>query len=376
MVAGEDDLLVLKQIAGLVDTPELKPAEILDETDAGEANAVSICSITDEVIPRLDGWFDESQERLVRCNGKERYARKFEPDAKPWSLGGSSESSKPVRVLSLGDGPDCDPIALVNFMENLMNATTPGLKPCDAFDLIGGVGVGGLNALFLGRLGFTLDDCPRLSPWWPLVFELITNDEGFTETIWQPMLASEDESLPTTRDEYTFVVANLKNRQDQVLLRTYHGSDSKRLSEQSRIREAMIATGSSVYGRAFWPWNLIEYQDILSRWRQEQELDWEFSPASAYPSADQVTSATNDPIYHAYREARSIWPDREIRIASFMPRMKTGDPGRKAAMEVRGFKVDSSQKGTEGQLLRADDAMDFSSAAFSEMGNAFWADGS
>src|SRR5947208_2080938 len=79
IVANKDDALVLKKVAGLVETPRLEWTQILSPDKATTDETVTICSISDEAILRLDGWINESSERLVRFHGKPRYAGRFLP---------------------------------------------------------------------------------------------------------------------------------------------------------------------------------------------------------------------------------------------------------------------------------------------------------
>jgi|SRR5271170_7154033 len=82
IVASKDDALILEKVAGLVETPLLERTQILSPDKAKTDETVCICSISDEAILRLDGWINESSERLVRFDGKPRYAGRFLPFAK------------------------------------------------------------------------------------------------------------------------------------------------------------------------------------------------------------------------------------------------------------------------------------------------------
>jgi len=156
-------------------------------------------------------------------------------------------------------------------------------------------------------------------------------------------------------------VANEKDRQEEVLLRTYHGSDSHMLSEKTNIAGAMVATMRAVHP---------EYAERLAN-------SFESLPPlpTVFSQPEYHRQVTKDPICHVYREARSIWPDREIRIASFMPEPERDLWGYKADMKIRGFKSDSSNNGRECHLFRVIGSQDFVSTSFDERAKSFWADG-
>jgi len=48
-----------------------------------------------------------------------------------------------LHLLKTSDTIDSDWIAQLTFIEKLMSARSPDVKPCEAFDLIGGVGIAG-----------------------------------------------------------------------------------------------------------------------------------------------------------------------------------------------------------------------------------------
>jgi len=64
----------------------------------------------------------------------------------------------PLRVLSL-DGGGVRGIASLRILKEIMTAIGGDARPCQYFDLIGGTSAGGLIALMLGRLGWTVDQC-------------------------------------------------------------------------------------------------------------------------------------------------------------------------------------------------------------------------
>ncbi|KAL2887644.1 FabD/lysophospholipase-like protein [Ceratocystis lukuohia] len=78
----------------------------------------------------------------------------------------SSHTSQPVKVLSL-DGCVICGIPTLLILEKIMEdiKVAEGLsevpKPCDKFDLIGGINMGGIIALMLGPLRMTVDQCIR-----------------------------------------------------------------------------------------------------------------------------------------------------------------------------------------------------------------------
>lgn len=84
----------------------------------------------------------------------------------------------------------------------------------------------------------------------------------------------------------------MENRQEEVLLRTYYGLDPQMLSETISILDALLATTAAMVPLA--------HKDSFPVRPPFNSggLDW------------------NNPIYHVYREARSIWPDQEIVIVS------------------------------------------------------------
>ncbi|OAL26382.1 hypothetical protein AYO22_04300 [Fonsecaea multimorphosa] len=412
IIGGADDALVLKQIAGLVEIPEVEWAQTIDEAakyakfwaesaaaiaddlvaeadaaaaaedaaaveDAAEAKAVAaaaavedaagakaaaadaataaadnrpefvlICTISKEAEYRLSEWWDKSNRLLIQFKGKARYANKFNPDAK------------------------------IDFIKGLMDTTTPGLRPCDAFDLIGGVGTGGVCAIILGRLGLTVDDCSKYLP----AAAILPSIPEAANLV--PILDPKNDVGSTCNENkpYIFVVANLNNRQDEVLLRSYYAPcEDSEVSRQTKVPQASLATLAAVYQDS------AEYEDLATYLEFAQDLhpnmrDWKFSPSQALTTGeDQVDATTNDPIYHVYREAREFWPDEEIRIASFMPEPKSKSPGSTAGRdEVRGFRDlhISNHKGDIGQplLLRAVNRDEIASPSFAEKAKAFWAD--
>ncbi|KZT38064.1 hypothetical protein SISSUDRAFT_1062274 [Sistotremastrum suecicum HHB10207 ss-3] len=79
----------------------------------------------------------------------------------------SSSSEKGLRLLSLDSG-GVRGLSMLLILKEIMHrvqdrerAPHP-LKPCQYFDLIGGVGTGGLIALLLGRCGLTVDECIKI----------------------------------------------------------------------------------------------------------------------------------------------------------------------------------------------------------------------
>ncbi|KAI0169979.1 ankyrin repeat-containing domain protein [Hypoxylon sp. FL1284] len=62
------------------------------------------------------------------------------------------------RVLSL-DGGGIRGFATLVILKAIMNALSPGTKPCEYFHFIAGAGIGGILALLLGRLQLGVSDC-------------------------------------------------------------------------------------------------------------------------------------------------------------------------------------------------------------------------
>ncbi|KAI0842885.1 acyl transferase/acyl hydrolase/lysophospholipase [Hypoxylon sp. FL0890] len=65
---------------------------------------------------------------------------------------------RPLRVLSL-DGGGVRGLASLHILNAVMKKASPGKKPCEVFDMIGGTSTGGLIAIMLGRLKMTVDEC-------------------------------------------------------------------------------------------------------------------------------------------------------------------------------------------------------------------------
>jgi patatin-like phospholipase/acyl hydrolase len=74
-----------------------------------------------------------------------------------------SQPTHPLRLLAL-DGGGCrgmiELLLLRNLLENLVPEAddVDALRPCKFFDVIGGTSAGGLNALMLGRLEFSIGE--------------------------------------------------------------------------------------------------------------------------------------------------------------------------------------------------------------------------
>jgi len=79
------------------------------------------------------------------------------------SLAGDLRFNRPLRVLSL-DGGGVRGISPLLILKEIMKEISQNhdgrdVKPCQYFDLIGGTNSGGLIAIMLGRLGWTVDKC-------------------------------------------------------------------------------------------------------------------------------------------------------------------------------------------------------------------------
>lgn len=145
----------------------------------------------------------------------------------------------------------------------------------------------------------------------------------------------------TNMQIFSFVKANVLNRQEEILLRTYYGHDPQLISEKisilDAIRSTIAAVGplspakpsssqhgkKSVYGGPFG----------LQTLPQRPETQW------------------NNPIYDAYREARSIWLDRDVIIVSIGVKEMPFSSILQSDSLVRRFKRDHPDVG-EDNLFR------------------------
>jgi len=68
-------------VAGLVAIPKVEEVGKLTPDDKETGETVHICRLSDEVIFKLNGYIDESEEWTVLFDGKPRFASKFERTA-------------------------------------------------------------------------------------------------------------------------------------------------------------------------------------------------------------------------------------------------------------------------------------------------------
>ncbi|KAF5980102.1 calcium-independent phospholipase A2-gamma [Fusarium bulbicola] len=73
-------------------------------------------------------------------------------------MGTEAANERPLRVLSL-DGGGVRGLASLIVLKAIMDHASPGKKPCEVFDMIGGTSTGGLIAIMLGRLEMSVQDC-------------------------------------------------------------------------------------------------------------------------------------------------------------------------------------------------------------------------
>ncbi|KAI9935105.1 hypothetical protein ASPWEDRAFT_31438 [Aspergillus wentii DTO 134E9] len=66
--------------------------------------------------------------------------------------------ARPLRVLSL-DGGGARGLASLHLLKGVLDKVTPGKKPYEIFDMIGGTSTGGLIAIMLGRLHMSVAEC-------------------------------------------------------------------------------------------------------------------------------------------------------------------------------------------------------------------------
>ena len=105
---------------------------------------------------------------------------------------------------------------------------------------------------------------------------------------------------------FRFVKANVQNRQEETLLRTYYGHDAILISARISILDAIRATIAS-----FGPPRPA--QPSSSQTSKESVYGGPFGLQSI-PQSPEI--GWNNPIYDVYRDARSIWPERDVIIVS------------------------------------------------------------
>lgn len=71
------DSILLKDISGLTNLPRFEEVERLSLDRKGTGEYVYICRLSEEVIFRLDGYIDKSEECLVRIDQQSRFADIF-----------------------------------------------------------------------------------------------------------------------------------------------------------------------------------------------------------------------------------------------------------------------------------------------------------
>ncbi|KAL9627841.1 MAG: hypothetical protein Q9164_007473, partial [Protoblastenia rupestris] len=114
-----------------------------------------------------------------------------------------------------------------------------------------------------------------------------------------------------------FVKANVQNRQEEVLLRTYDGDDLQLLSENISVIDAVKSTLVAFGQPGIFPSSLLpnkldqSYKDIERHDKSNYGGPLGLQSSPLRPELDW-----NNPIYDVYREARTIWPDRYIQITS------------------------------------------------------------
>lgn len=161
----------------------------------------------------------------------------------------------------------------------------------------------------------------------------------------------------------SFVIANVEDAQEEVLLRTYYGSDPQMLSEKTSILDA-VQSSVDVMRHPICSSNFPNYTITINNWLEDmlrlylfpdgrldedrfreaqprknrlRVLDQQnlreypfnkpgYDPIAEEPSLRRPLLSRppfrsggyewHNPVYHAYREARSIWPDRDIVIVS------------------------------------------------------------
>ncbi|KAK4705535.1 hypothetical protein P7C70_g656, partial [Phenoliferia sp. Uapishka_3] len=295
--------------------------------------------------------------------------------ATPLSQNSDSGPSSPVqavRVLCL-DGGGIRGLPLLLTLRSALGslAKTPGEmpKPCEQFDLITGVGTGGLIALLLGRLRLSLDDAIEL---YICIAELSFRgkDRTATRSRWSKLFSSP--SATEGRD------ANLERALKSFLPETPMMDDSEHTTE---CRTAVLAFQN---GKAKW---LRSYEDEAGDGHNSMTIQQVaratlastpfFKPYSATPSlvfTDTNTSpnpseATVDELHRQYGRGATISCFLSLGVGK-VPTSSSGPAGVKASktrlkalrfvaeLEVQGaraaerFRGRARKEGWEDQLLR------------------------
>jgi len=136
--------------------------------------------------------------------------------------------------------------------------------------------------------------------------------------------------------------------QEEILLRTYYGFDPQTLPETMSVLDALLATTAAMVP-------LADKDSFPVRFPfKSGGLGW------------------NNPIYHAYREARSIWPDREIVIVSIGAEPRDTHENFRQANHVTNLFKDDHPDMAKDNLFRFEPAGDSWSSSFDQCAKRLW----
>ena len=140
----------------------------------------------------------------------------------------------------------------------------------------------------------------------------------------------------------SFVKANVRNRQEEVLLRTYDGDDPQLISEKISVIDAIKFTLVAFGGPGIS--SPLSYQpdepDQSHKDNERHDKSIYGGPSGLQSSPLPRDSDWNNPIYDVYREARTIWPDRYIKIVSIGYDMESSNSSIESERLVSHFKTD------------------------------------
>ncbi|KAL9607748.1 MAG: hypothetical protein Q9167_007369, partial [Letrouitia subvulpina] len=335
--------ILLVQMASLAKRPKVATVARLSSEERPTGESLSVCSLSEEAVSRLEEHIEHSEELLVNLGGTPRHAYRFRENAQ--HRDGSDDPSQALQQLQI--------------LDRLMHLTERGAeKVGDFFDLIGGVGMSGLLSILFRYPKSTVFNCSSLLEKLPYPLRDLDDleiylkkeiskfeDEPQIDDTWEgedsgPFLGVRRSAVSDSEDNQSdlpdsdgkrsvfdekkeevdlnkpfisdiegqniFVKANVRNRQEEILLRTYSGDDPQLISENisniEAIRSTLAAFRSSELSSS--SSSPSHHESVytgpfgLQSLPERQELGW------------------NNPIYDVYRETRSIWPGRDIVIVS------------------------------------------------------------
>ncbi|KAI1130806.1 hypothetical protein F5Y10DRAFT_103143 [Nemania abortiva] len=365
----QDSARIFRAAAGLLHLPETQSVEELnDDTEAPTGSSVTICAATDETAARLRKYLVRV-ECLVRFEGKPIDAEKFDPCRRITS---PTVDVKQPRVLVLLLMNNDDIFTTIQTIERLHEAITQqnarfGERRL-VFNLIGGVKKTGPLALLLGRFAMNLKRClsafryeefyshgdgpvkrpPRdeysTLPQWNNT-KCLDRDMPLRADRWNDWNNMEEWDSRDDRIHKAFAL--VPQGQHACLLRSYYDSEPYLRSNISTFMGACEAALQ-------WPEDkgVIRIERSISHLstdsdgtapsltsdssRSVQSLGEtkSISPSSSFQDdCDTDTSSDpsafendiDNPIFHGFREARTLWRRRNITFISIGPTINTSD---------------------------------------------------